>query len=334
MPQPSPPPLRHTRAHTHRHGGISRPRAPPRGLGAVNSPVGLVTGHQGTAAQSGPAGKAARTVGRRPGEALTQPNPTTPPFRSRGPGAPTTGDRSSGKCARAPPCTSSSLRPGPRGHPHPPLRGSARAPPRPFRRPRCWTGFTPSCGDRRSSRQGGRPCAAPPCSPRRPPRAQSPEHYTGLGAVAQRAGRVARRPPAPFPVDGHWSMTTRGHRHDPPFLPPSTTQHHPRHATPALGGSTTGVPAATHTCQNSCDVRSCCPLPRGTTATTACPAPAPPSRQDVRQKPPQRWRSGGWQRARSRSGCQLSSPGQPRATLNHRSPNRCRPERPPPPARP
>ena len=79
MPQPSPPPLRHTRAHTHRHGGISRPRAPPRGLGAVNSPVGLVTGHPGTAAQSGPAGKAARTVGRRPGEALTQPNPTQPP---------------------------------------------------------------------------------------------------------------------------------------------------------------------------------------------------------------------------------------------------------------
>ena len=76
---PPPPPLRHTRAHTHRQGGISRPRAPPRGLGAVNSPVGLVTGHPGTAAQSGPAGKAARTVGRRPGEALTQPNPTQPP---------------------------------------------------------------------------------------------------------------------------------------------------------------------------------------------------------------------------------------------------------------
>ena len=81
VPQPSPPPLRHTRAHTHRHGGISRPRAPPRGLGAVNSPVGLVTGHPGTAAQSGPAGKAARTVGRRPGEALTQPNPTQPPLQ-------------------------------------------------------------------------------------------------------------------------------------------------------------------------------------------------------------------------------------------------------------
>ena len=73
-----PPPPRHTRAHTHRHGGISRPRAPPRGLGAVNSPVGFVTGHPGTAAQSGPAGKAARTLGRRPGEALTQPNSNPP----------------------------------------------------------------------------------------------------------------------------------------------------------------------------------------------------------------------------------------------------------------
>ena len=82
VPQPPPPPPRHTRAHTHRHGGISRPRAPPRGLGAVNSPVGLVTGHPGTAAQSGPAGKAARTVGWRPGEALTQPNPTQPPYEA------------------------------------------------------------------------------------------------------------------------------------------------------------------------------------------------------------------------------------------------------------
>ena len=73
-----PPPPRHTRAHTHRHGGISCPPAPPRGLGAVNSLAGLVTGHPGTAAQSGPAGKARRTVRRRPGEALTQPNPTPP----------------------------------------------------------------------------------------------------------------------------------------------------------------------------------------------------------------------------------------------------------------
>ena len=55
-----PPPLRHTRAHTHRHGGISRPRAPPRGLAAVSSPVGLVTRHPGTDAQSGREGGADR----------------------------------------------------------------------------------------------------------------------------------------------------------------------------------------------------------------------------------------------------------------------------------
>ena len=48
-------------------------------MGVVNSPVGLVTGHPGTAAQSGPAGKAARTMGWQPGEPLTQPNPTQPP---------------------------------------------------------------------------------------------------------------------------------------------------------------------------------------------------------------------------------------------------------------
>ena len=74
-PNPNPNPLSHTRAHTHRHGGITCPQAPPRGLGAVNSPVGLVTGHPGMAAQLGPAWKAARTADWRSGEALTQPKP-------------------------------------------------------------------------------------------------------------------------------------------------------------------------------------------------------------------------------------------------------------------
>ena len=74
-PQPPPPPLRHTRAHTHRHGGISRLRAPPRGLGAVNSPAGLVTGHPGTATQSGPAGKRGPWVG---DQVRPSPNPTQP----------------------------------------------------------------------------------------------------------------------------------------------------------------------------------------------------------------------------------------------------------------
>ena len=102
VPQPPPTP-RNIRAHTHRHGGISRPRAPPRGLGAVNSPVGLVTGHPGTAAQSGPAGKAARTVGRRPGEALTQPNPTQPsPRITKKACASHLADKSNLKCGWAP----------------------------------------------------------------------------------------------------------------------------------------------------------------------------------------------------------------------------------------
>ena len=67
----------------------------------------------------------------------------------------------------------------------------------------------------------GPPCAAPPDSTRRRQRAQSPELHTGLGAVAQRVGPVARPPPAPVPVDGHWPLTAWSHRHDPP--PP---RHH------------------------------------------------------------------------------------------------------------
>ena len=41
-----------------------------------------MTGHPGMATQLGPAGKVARTVGWRPGEALAQPNPT-PALRER-----------------------------------------------------------------------------------------------------------------------------------------------------------------------------------------------------------------------------------------------------------
>ena len=75
----SPPPP-DTQWHIHTGTAASPARERHRGVwGAVNSPAGLVTGHPGTAAQSGPAGKAARTMGRRPGEALTQPNPTQPP---------------------------------------------------------------------------------------------------------------------------------------------------------------------------------------------------------------------------------------------------------------
>ena len=81
--QPNPtPPQAHKGTYTQ-----ARQHLPPAsaiaGSGPVNSPAGLVTGHPGTAAQSGPAGKAARTVGWRPGEALTPPpTPPTPPFVS------------------------------------------------------------------------------------------------------------------------------------------------------------------------------------------------------------------------------------------------------------
>ena len=47
-------------------------------LRALNSPIGLATRHPGTAALLGPAEKAARNVGWRKGDALTQPNPTPP----------------------------------------------------------------------------------------------------------------------------------------------------------------------------------------------------------------------------------------------------------------
>ena len=66
--------------------------------------------------------------------------------------------------------------------------------------------------------------------------------------------------------------------------------------------------------------------PSRTTVTTAGHAPAPPSPEDAREKPPQSGMSSGWRRPQCRSGCQLSSPGRPRATPNNRPPNRRRPE--------
>ena len=67
------------RAHTHRHGGISLPRVPPRGTGAVSSPVGLVTGQPGVVRPN----HAAQVRMRAGGMAVRgrpSPNPTqTPP---------------------------------------------------------------------------------------------------------------------------------------------------------------------------------------------------------------------------------------------------------------
>ena len=92
--------------------------------------------------------------------------PQTCPPPSPEPGVPTTGGRSSGKSALAPPCSSSSSRPagtraGPGNHPHPPLWGSTRTrPPPPGARGAGRSTHLPSnTGGHR--RYGGPPSAAP-----------------------------------------------------------------------------------------------------------------------------------------------------------------------------
>ena len=66
--------------HTHRHGGISLPRVPPRGTGAVNSPAGLGTGQPRFAEPSRVGTQASADRGpRRPAQALTQTKPNPPP---------------------------------------------------------------------------------------------------------------------------------------------------------------------------------------------------------------------------------------------------------------
>ena len=66
-PPPPPPPdpkAPQQRAHhTHRHGGISLPRVPPRGLGAASSPARLETATAGSAQPSRVAGTVVLTVG-------------------------------------------------------------------------------------------------------------------------------------------------------------------------------------------------------------------------------------------------------------------------------
>ena len=82
------------------------------------------------------------------------PTRTYPP-PSPGPGVPTTEGRSSGKSARAPPCSSSSSRPagtrsGSWGSPPGTCTGQHPYPAPPSRCPRRGTGYTPSYGHRRS----------------------------------------------------------------------------------------------------------------------------------------------------------------------------------------
>ena len=60
-----------THTPTHTHGGISLPCVPPRGTGAVSSPVGLMNGATGSRpAQSRGAGKGARGGSGHPGGGL------------------------------------------------------------------------------------------------------------------------------------------------------------------------------------------------------------------------------------------------------------------------
>ena len=176
--------------------------------------------------------------------------PTFVPPSLQGPGRP---PQSTGPLARAPghpptpPCRREPRGPGAcsRGHPHPPLWGSAPATPPPppsarsVGRGRCLP------ADRGGQHcHGSPPYAASSGHPSRSPRAEGPEPRPGLGALARRVGRLARPPPAPVPVDGKLPMRTRGQGHSPP--PPGTTQHQSRHTTNALGDTTTGAPAATH----------------------------------------------------------------------------------------
>ena len=85
--------------------------------------------------------------------ALANSNLSPPP--SPGPGVPTTGGRSSGKSARAPPCSSSSSQPagtqsGSWGSPPLTCTGQRPYPAPPSRRPRRRTAYTPSSEHRRS----------------------------------------------------------------------------------------------------------------------------------------------------------------------------------------
>ena len=135
----------------------------------------------------------------RPAAGLTQ---TCPP-PSPEPGVPTTGGRFSGKSALAPPCSSSSSRPGDLGITPTHLYGAApvpRPPPSGARGAGRSKHLPANTGGHR--RYGGPPSAAPPDTTRRPPGAQGPGPRPRLGAVARRVGRVASPPPLPMPMVG------------------------------------------------------------------------------------------------------------------------------------
>ena len=173
-----------------------------------------------------------------PAAGLTQ---TCPP-PSPGPGVPTTGGRSSGRSALAPPCSSSSSRPaGTRGgfwgSPPPASMGQHPYPAPPSRRPRRGTEYTPSCEHRRSpplrgptwcgcprhrsTTPGGPGPWAPPqtgsCGATRGPRGSpaSPPKASGWPQAPGRAGADATAgppPPPPLPpAEHHTALPTARH---------------------------------------------------------------------------------------------------------------------------
>ena len=84
-------------------------------------------------------------------------------------------------------------------HPHPPLRGSARAPPPPSRRPRRGTGCTPSCEHRTSPPlRGSTLCGSPRHRPPTPggPGPLAPPRTGSCGAASVPRGSPASRPDA------------------------------------------------------------------------------------------------------------------------------------------
>ena len=174
----------------------------------------------------------------RPAAGLTQ---TCPP-PSPGPGVPTTGGRSSGRSALAPPCSSSSSRPagtrgGSWGSPPPTSMGQHPYPASPSRRPRRGTEYTPSCEHRRSpplrvstwcgcprhrsTTPGGPGPWAPPqtgsCGATRGPRGSraSPPNAGGWPQAPGRAGLTPQPAPHPLPpfppAEHHTALPTARH---------------------------------------------------------------------------------------------------------------------------
>ena len=127
------------------------------------------------------------------------------------PGVPTTGGRSSGKSALAPPCSSSSSRPagirgGSWGSPPPTSMGQHPYPAPPSRRPRRGTEYTPSCKHRRSPPlRGSTWCGCPRHRSTTPggPGPWAPPRTGSYGAT--------RGPPLLPPAEHHTALPTARH---------------------------------------------------------------------------------------------------------------------------